>query len=237
MLENPATQHVAEQEDAIRYARLVCVIHAAPWTLGGEETLASLPDGLEDESHDCIGIFHDHAAESYVDWGWTSVKKGLEVRGSGVVRGPIEDGEPHEGYVRPLVLWFGHQGWRPAVGVWDFETLEHAWRPDHTHMVQTMTLCSKLVDDVTNSLPGEEFDQSIAHVIGELRVGVGGLDVGQRMGEGLGGRRRRGGHDVQGDAQFLSAIDMGQAGRGLAMMQSATKCLTAGCDSEPASFS
>jgi hypothetical protein len=44
-----------------------------------------------------------------------------------------------------------------------------------------------------------------------LRVGIGGLDVGQRMGKGLGGRIWHSEHNTERDAQFLCAMDMGKA--------------------------
>jgi hypothetical protein len=122
--------------------------HASP-AFRKEDTLASLPHGLEDELRHRIRIVQNDAPESYVDGGWTGVEECLEIRGRGVVRGQVEKVEPGNEYVRAPVFWFRYQGQRPAVGVRDFETLEHPGGPDQTYGIQTETLLAKSVDDIT----------------------------------------------------------------------------------------
>ena len=58
--------------------------HASP-AFGKEDTLASLPHGLEDELRHRIRIVQNDAPESNVDGGWTGVEECLEIRVRGVV--------------------------------------------------------------------------------------------------------------------------------------------------------
>ena len=105
----------------------------------------------------------------------------MKINGQGMVGSRVEKAEPRDGDVRAPVFRFSDQRRRPAVGVRDFEKLEHPWGPNQTHRIQFETLHAKSVDDVAQTLPQEYFNHGVSYIIGELRVSIGRLDIGQRV--------------------------------------------------------
>ena len=96
------------------------------------------------------------------------VEKRLEIRGRDIIRG-IQKIESGGGYARAPVFWIWYRGHR---SVRDFEVLEHARLPDQTHRIQSKTLLTKSVNNITSILPYKELNCHITYEIHKLRVSI-----------------------------------------------------------------